>query len=136
MSAPAGSPPPPHNQSPGCSNCLGIPDNPFGRPRMMLNMDLIDSSSESDDADDSFSELDSADDEVESASSSSELELDNYSGQCSDSGEDHGEAVEEDEYDRIFNRGVSTSSNENSADEETGRCLLGSGFNGLFDERL
>lgn len=87
----------------------------------MLNMDLIDSSSESDDAEtlSSFSELDSADDDdIETASSSSEL--DNDSGQCSDLGDNDG-AVEEDEYDRVFNRGVSASSNENSAEEETSK---------------
>jgi hypothetical protein len=86
---------------------------------MMLNMDLIDSSSESDGSEtiDTLTDLDSGDDDdVESASSSSELDNDD-SGQCS-GGDDVG-AVEEDEYDRIFNRGLSTSSN--SDDEETSK---------------
>ncbi|KAI6177426.1 hypothetical protein M3Y97_00905800 [Aphelenchoides bicaudatus] len=113
------SPPPPHNQSPGCSNSLGIPDNPFARPRMLLNMDLIESSSDSDDAEtlDSYSELDSSDEnDPDIASSSSELENDD-SGQCSDSG--NGDESTENDYDRIFNKGVSTSSDENSEGEET-----------------
>jgi len=117
MSAPSGPPSPPHNQSPECSNCLGIPDNPFGRPRMMLNMDQIESS-ESDDSEtlDSLSEFGSQtgdDDEEENASSSSESS-DNDSGQCSDV-DDGGE----DDYDRIFNRGVSTTSDEQSVNDET-----------------
>jgi len=119
MSAPSGSPPPPHNQS--CSNCLGIPDNPFGRPRMMLNMDLIESSSESEDeqALDTLSEFSessqSGDESEDDATTSSEL-ANQDSGQCSDA---NVEGEEEDEYDRIFNKGVSNSSCENSADEET-----------------
>jgi len=125
MSAPSGSPPPPHNQSSSCSNCLGIPDNPFGRPRMMLNMDLIESSSESEDDQtldtlSEFSESSQSGDESENdATTSSELanqEITQDSGQCSDS-EPNVEG--EDDYDRIFNRGVSKSSCENSADEDT-----------------
>lgn len=116
MSAPPGSSPPPHNQSPGCSNCLGIPDHPLARPRMMLNMDLIESSSESEaetlDSLSDFGDSQTSDND-ENASSSSELS-DNDSGQCSDVGDG------ESEFDRIFNRGLSTSSNEDSVNEETG----------------
>lgn len=122
MSAPEGSPPPSHNQnSPGCSNCLGIPDNPFGRPRQFLDGDLIESSSESGDDQtiDTLSEFSesfqSGDESGDDASTSSELEA-NDSGQCSDADQNAGE---EDEYDRIFNRGLGKSSCENSADEET-----------------
>jgi hypothetical protein len=77
---------------------------------MMLNMDLIESSSESDDAEtlDSLSNFDEPESDDENASSSSEV-IENDSGQCSDIGEDD----QDEEYDRIFNRGLSSNSSVN-----------------------
>lgn len=93
---------------------------------MMLNMDLIDSSSESDDAEtldslSDFGDSQTGDDDDEQASSSSELSSTD-SGQCSDVDDCVVGGENEDEYERIFNRGLSTSTN--SDNDEIGKSTV------------
>jgi len=85
----------------------------------MLNMDLIESSSESEDAESLDSLSDQSEDDSDATTSCSSS-TDTETGHYSDTNpHDEGEELVEDEYDRIFNRGLSTSSVENSPGEET-----------------
>ncbi|KAI6189232.1 hypothetical protein M3Y98_00440400 [Aphelenchoides besseyi] len=95
----------------GCSNSLGIPDNPYGTPRMMLNMDDMESSSSESEISYSDELLSESDEEIETTDDD---ETGISSGQ-----DDENQGDSRDEFDRLFHPLTpSSSSSEHNSDSD------------------